>query len=170
MDSQKIKSLSSQNKKALLKNFNYSHIKEAKKGNRFSKLLATEIYKILKDEYNNKITIIQKESKLKNELKNNIKNEKLHNEINNMLKHEQINVMNIDKVKNDEKKGLSESFNQITFTLSEKTDDIYIRRLIINVLAPKLLKTKVGKNLNIITHAKYDCEDPVNNRIYHFAY
>ncbi|WP_428025465.1 hypothetical protein, partial [Arcobacter sp.] len=75
MDSQKIKSLSSQNKKALLKNFNYSHIKEAKKDKRFSKLLATEIYKILKDEYNNKISIIQKESKLKNELKNNIKNE-----------------------------------------------------------------------------------------------
>lgn len=55
MNSQKINSLSTNNKKLLREYFSYSHIKDAKKEFRFKKLNAPSIYEILQNEYNKKV-------------------------------------------------------------------------------------------------------------------
>ena len=96
MNSQKINSLSSINKKLLREYFHYSHIKDAKKEARFRKLNAPSIYITL---YNKKIDEIEKAIKNENELKKGTKNEELKNEINILLKDKTLNVLNIGKIK-----------------------------------------------------------------------
>ena len=100
MNSQKLNSLSTNNKKLLREYFNYSHIKDAKKESRFRKLNAPSIYEILQKEYNKKVDETENAIKNGNELKQGTKNENLKNEINSILKDKRLNVLDIGKIKN----------------------------------------------------------------------